>query len=78
MTNREKCILLLDSFSEEQLGNIALMLQAIKDLIDGTQDELNNKCQRKVGIAEGKFVCPDNIDTDNETIAKLFNGDSNI
>jgi prevent-host-death family protein len=27
------------------------------------------------GIAKGKFVVPDNIDRDNEEIAKLFYGD---
>ena len=78
MTNHEKCISILDSFSEEQLEHIAVMLQAIKDLIDGAKNEINNKCQRRIGIAEGKFVCPNDIDADNEIIAKLFNGDSNI
>ena len=29
---------------------------------------------RKPGIAEGKFVCPDNIDEDNELIASWFEG----
>lgn len=28
-----------------------------------------------LGVAKGRFVVPDNIDRDNEEIAKLFNGD---
>ncbi len=30
---------------------------------------------RLLGIAKGQFVVPDNIDEDNEEIAKLFYGD---
>ena len=29
---------------------------------------------RKPGIAKGKFICPDNIDEDNEMIAQWFGG----
>ena len=29
---------------------------------------------RRPGIAKGKFICPDNIDEDNETIAQWFGG----
>ena len=29
---------------------------------------------RTPGIAKGKFICPDNIDTDNEQIAQWFEG----
>ena len=39
MTNREKCISILDSLSEEQLGNIALMLQAAKDDFTDARDD---------------------------------------
>lgn len=34
MSNREKCIEILDSFDEAQLANIAAMLQAAADAID--------------------------------------------
>ena len=30
---------------------------------------------RVLGIAKGKFVCPDNIDEDNDLIARLFEGE---
>ncbi len=40
MTNKEKCIALLNSFSESQLQNIATMLQAVKDMIDDTADNV--------------------------------------
>lgn len=34
MSNRERCIKILDSFDEAQLANIAAMLQAAADAID--------------------------------------------
>lgn len=39
MSNREKCIAILDSFSEGQLANIAAMLQAAKDAISEAADD---------------------------------------
>ena len=73
MTNRERCIALLDAFSEAQLANVAIMLQdALKNLIAETSNEENCKCHRKPGIAQEKFVCPDDIDVDNEMISNMF------
>ena len=43
MSNRDKCIVILDSFSDSQLGNIVAMLQAAKDAIsDATDDAFCN------------------------------------
>ena len=43
MRNRDKCIAILDSFSDSQLGNIVAMLQAAKDAIsDATDDAFCN------------------------------------
>lgn len=39
MSNREKCIAIIDSFSEIQLANIAAMLQAAKDAIAEASDD---------------------------------------
>ena len=39
MSNREKCIQLLDSFSDTQLVNIMAMLQAAKDAILEAADD---------------------------------------
>ena len=39
MSNREKCIAILDSFSDGQLANIAAMLQAAKDAISEAADD---------------------------------------
>lgn len=39
MSNRDKCIALLDSFSDSQLGNIVTMLQAAKDAITDAADD---------------------------------------
>ena len=40
MSNRERCIAILDSLTDEQLGNIAVMLQAAKDAIDDAVDDV--------------------------------------
>lgn len=39
MTDREKCISILDSFPEEELGHIVLMLQAAKDDFADARDD---------------------------------------
>lgn len=39
MSNREKCIAILDSFSDGQLANIAAMLQAARDAISEATDD---------------------------------------
>lgn len=39
MSNREKCIAILDSFNESQLINIAAILQAAKDAIAEAADD---------------------------------------
>lgn len=39
MSNRDKCIAILDSFSDSQLGNIVAMLQAAKDAISDAADD---------------------------------------
>ena len=39
MSNREKCIAILDSFSESQLINIVAILQAAKDAIAEAADD---------------------------------------
>lgn len=33
------------------------------------------EASRRIGVAKGKFVLPDDIDADNDAIAKLFAGD---
>ena len=39
MSNRDKCIAILDSFSDSQLGDIVAMLQAAKDAISDAADD---------------------------------------
>ena len=39
MSNREKCIAILDSFTDSQLVNIVAMLQAAKDAINDAADD---------------------------------------
>lgn len=39
MSNREKCIAIIDSFTEGQLVNIAAMLQAARDAVTEAADD---------------------------------------
>ena len=39
MSNREKCYTIIDNFTEEQLANIALLLESAKTLADETADD---------------------------------------
>ena len=39
MSNKEKCYSIINSFTEEQLGNIATMLNTIKTLADEAADD---------------------------------------
>lgn len=39
MSNREKCLDLLNGFSEEQLASVAVMLESAKTLADETADD---------------------------------------
>ena len=39
MTNRERCISLLDAFSKAQLANVATILQAVIDAISDAIDD---------------------------------------
>lgn len=34
MSNREKCVAMLDSFTDDQLVNVAVMLQTMKQVIE--------------------------------------------
>ena len=39
MSNREKCIAIINSFSEAQLANIAAMLQAVHNAVSEAADD---------------------------------------
>jgi len=39
MSNREKCISIVNSFTESQLENIAVLLEAAKKAVDEAEDE---------------------------------------
>lgn len=39
MSNKERCILLLDSFTDAQLANIAVMLESAKSMADDAADD---------------------------------------
>jgi len=39
MSNREKCYMIIDGFTEEQLANIVALLSSAKTLADETADD---------------------------------------
>lgn len=39
---------------------------------------LSKQPKKRLGIAEGKFIVPDTIDQDNESITELFEGDESF
>lgn len=39
MSNKEKCVEMLDGFTDAQLVNVAAMLQAMRKTIDDLEDE---------------------------------------
>ena len=46
MSNRERCVAILDTFTDAQLVNVAAMLQAMRQTIDDLEDEAF--CERMV------------------------------
>jgi hypothetical protein len=51
-----------------------------KPVTDASSDKPEStevqKVSRRLGVAQGKFVVPDDIDVDNDLIAELFYGSS--
>ena len=39
MNNREKCLMLIDNFSEDQLANIVALLESVKTLSEDAADD---------------------------------------
>ena len=39
MSNRELCISIINDLEEEQLANVAVMLQSVKDMLDEALDD---------------------------------------
>ena len=61
-------VVVSDEMSQYQ-GKEAIV--TVLDMSAGTHKGKN----RVPGIAKGKFVCPDDIDEDNEEIARMFEGE---
>ena len=57
---------LLYQMPEESLQALVSIMKSM------TGQSVQQKPKRKFGVAAGKFVCPDDIDADNETIADMF------
>ena len=68
---RQDAYSLVDKMSEETL---VFLIKMMHGLADDNQPKSCVQTKRKPGIAKGKFVCPDDIDADNEIIANMFEG----
>ena len=69
---RQDAYSLVDKMSAESLRILIKVMQSLED--ERHQAKTPAVMQRRIGIAEGKFVCPDDIDADNELIAGWFEG----
>ena len=67
-TELSKLIALLENKSEDFIV-IARNGKAVARLVPEAQIDVS----RRIGIARGRFVVPDSIDDDNQTVAELFN-----
>ena len=61
----------IDQLTEDTL---LLLVEFLKTINDQESEPQHKAVARKPGIAKGKFVCPDDIDEDNEMIASWFEG----
>lgn len=66
-TNLSKILSMLEN-REEQEVIIARNGRPVAKIVLLPQE----KKPRRIGVAEGKFVCPEDIDEDNELIAQMF------
>ena len=69
---RQDAYSLVDKMSAESLRILIKIMESIED--ERNQAKTPVVTQRRIGVAEGKFVCPDDIDADNELIASWFEG----
>ena len=77
MTSMQKdAVALIREFPDEQVAALlAIMRVMSREAREDKQDiGLGAKKGCVLGIAKGKFVCPDDIDEDNEMIARWFEG----
>ena len=61
----------IDQLTEDTL---LLLVKFLKSINEQESVSQHKAVARKPGIAKGKFVCPDDIDEDNELIASWFEG----
>ena len=61
----------IDQLTEDTL---LLLVKLLKSINDQESESQHKTVARNPGIAKGKFVCPDDIDEDNEMIASWFEG----
>ena len=63
---RQDASTLLYQMPEESLQALVSIMKSMAG------QSAQQKPKRKFGVAAGKFVCPDDIDADNATIAEMF------
>ena len=67
---RKNALSLLSRIPEEQLTIVIRLMQSMNCPVE---NETSQK-ERRPGAAEGKFLCPEDIDADNALIADWFEG----
>ena len=67
----EECLDEIDNYVDQILSRLKNNSKIDNNtLIKPTNDSTN--CKRKIGIANGKYTIPENIDLLNDEVAKLF------
>lgn len=73
MSNKQEATLLIDSLPDDTVGVIIELLKKMIPVKQDNEQELDsNATKRRLGIAEGQYNIPDNIDSCNEEIASMF------
>lgn len=78
MTNRQEAIHMINSMPEDTVGILVELLKRMmgddRDSVDrrAAEDVRIQRQKRRLGIADGIYHIPDNIDACNDEIARMF------
>ena len=75
MTIQQEAVSLINSMPEDSVTVIVELLRRMKhdsDLSDNVTQSTQRKNRRVLGLAEGKYSIPDDIDACNGEIAQMF------
>lgn len=78
MTVRQEAIRMINNMPDDTVSILLELLKRMKKNdsdpveLQASGDELTRPKKRRLGIADGKYNIPDNIDVCNDEIAKMF------